>query len=64
MSTAAQRFLQDAAVKSADLMHREVIRPRHGQLRCRSPERPCANQRLGSRTPEVSTDQARSHQSP
>ena len=26
MSTAAQRFLQDAAVKSADLMHREVIR--------------------------------------
>jgi len=26
VSTAAQRFLQDAAVKSADLMHREVIR--------------------------------------
>ncbi len=26
MSTAAQRFLQDAAVKSADLMHREIIR--------------------------------------
>jgi L-lactate dehydrogenase complex protein LldF len=26
LSTAAQRFLQDAAVKSADLMHREVIR--------------------------------------
>ena len=25
MSTAAQRFLQDAAVKSADLMHREII---------------------------------------
>lgn len=25
-ATAAQRFLQDAAVKSADLMHREVIR--------------------------------------
>jgi L-lactate dehydrogenase complex protein LldF len=26
VSTAAQRFLQDAAVKSADLMHREIIR--------------------------------------
>lgn len=26
MSTAAQRFLQDAAVKSADLVHREIIR--------------------------------------
>ena len=26
MSTAAQRFLQDAAIKSADLLHREVIR--------------------------------------
>jgi L-lactate dehydrogenase complex protein LldF len=26
MSTAAQRFLQDAAVKSADLVHRETIR--------------------------------------
>jgi L-lactate dehydrogenase complex protein LldF len=26
MSTAAQRFLEDAAVKSADLVHREIIR--------------------------------------
>lgn len=26
MSTAAQKFLQDAAVKSADLVHREIIR--------------------------------------
>ena len=26
MSTAAQRFLHDAAIKSADLMHREIIR--------------------------------------
>ncbi len=62
-ATAAQRFLQDAAAKSADLVHREIIRrgmdsydAAHLKGRARIKDWEAARQK-------VSGDQARSHQS-
>ena len=55
-ATAAQRFLQDAAVKSADLVHREIIQRGMDSYDAAHLKGSRANQGLGSRSPKVSGD--------
>ena len=61
--TAAQDFLRSAAMKSADLVHRQIMRRGIDHYEAAVAQRPRAVSRLAGGAPEMPEHQVGSHQS-